>query len=195
MRTGIILVGGEAKRAGGREKYFFVYDGQTFIERLIATLREVVDEIILVAKDPEQEKRLSQLVDIRIISDLRKGIGPIGGLHAGVLEAHGEEVFVVACDMPCVDSRVINRLFDLLEGYDAVIPTWNGTMLEPLHAVYKKEALVQYLRSHESLSLRDMVRSIHSRYVSVRNLQDIDPKLTSFTNINKIEDLEKITRS
>jgi molybdopterin-guanine dinucleotide biosynthesis protein A len=112
-----------------------------------------------------------------------------------VLEAHGEEVFVVACDMPCVDSRVINRLFDLLEGYDAVIPTWNGTMLEPLHAVYKKEALVQYLRSHESLSLRDMVRSIHSRYVSVRNLQDIDPKLTSFTNINKIEDLEKITRS
>jgi molybdopterin-guanine dinucleotide biosynthesis protein A len=195
MRTGIILVGGEAKRAGGREKYFFVYDGQTFIERLIATLREVVDEIILVAKDPEQEKRLSQLVDIRIISDIRKGIGPIGGLHAGVLEAHGEEVFVVACDMPCVDSRVINRLFDLLEGYDAVIPTWNGTMLEPLHAVYKKEALVQYLRSHESLSLRDMVRSIHSRYVSVRNLQDIDPKLTSFTNINKIEDLEKITRS
>jgi molybdopterin-guanine dinucleotide biosynthesis protein A len=195
MRTGIILVGGEAKRAGGREKYFFVYDGQTFIERLIATLREVVDEIILVAKDPEQEKRLSQLVDIRIISDLRKGIGPIGGLHAGVLEAHGEEVFVVACDMPCVDSRVINRLFDLLEGYDAVIPTWNGTMLEPLHAVYKKEALVQYLRSHASLSLRDMVRSIHSRYVSVRNLQDIDPKLTSFTNINKIEDLEKITRS
>lgn len=195
MRTGIILVGGEAKRAGGREKYFFVYEGQTFIERLIATLREVVDEIILVAKDPEQEKRLSQLVDIRIISDIRKGIGPIGGLHAGVLEAHGEEVFVVACDMPCVDSRVINRLFELLEGYDAVIPTWNGTMLEPLHAVYKKEALVRYLRSHESLSLRDMVRSIHSRYVSVRNLQDIDPKLISFTNINKIEDLEKINRS
>ena len=45
MRSAIILVGGEARRANGKEKYFFRYQGRTFIERLIDSLRDVVDEI------------------------------------------------------------------------------------------------------------------------------------------------------
>ena len=37
MRSAIVLVGGAARRAGGREKYFFTFPGKTFIERLIDT--------------------------------------------------------------------------------------------------------------------------------------------------------------
>ena len=44
MRSAIILVGGEASRAGGREKYFFLKDGKTFIEHILGALRQVVDE-------------------------------------------------------------------------------------------------------------------------------------------------------
>src|SRR5512133_149615 len=113
-RSAIILVGGEAKRANGREKYFFMYEGRTFIDRLIDTLRQVVDEIILVAKDPEQCKRFAHLTGVRCITDIRPGIGPIGGLHAGAQAAHGETLFVSACDMPCIDSGVVGYLFDAI---------------------------------------------------------------------------------
>jgi molybdopterin-guanine dinucleotide biosynthesis protein A len=194
VRSAIILVGGEARRAGGQEKYFFSYRGQTFIARLIDTLSCVVDEIVVVARDADQCSRFAEIEGIKVVQDIRRGIGPIGGLHAGILHAHGEEIFVVACDMPCVNAAVVSLLFSLIDNYDAVIPTWNRDMLEPLHAVYRRSAVMAYIRSHESLSLRTMVRSLHTHYVDMHELQRIDPELKTFTNINKIEDLHNLHR-
>ena len=195
MRSAIILVGGAARRAGGREKYFFTFQGKTFIDRLIDTLREVVDEIVVVARDPEQCERFIHLDDVRCIPDIRRDLGPIGGLHAGALAVHGEYIFVAACDMPCINPGVVRLLFDAAAGYDAAIPSWNADMLEPLHAVYRKSALLAYLEEHESLSLRSMVRSLNTRYVGIGMIQEIDPDLLTFTNINKIEDLRLIDPS
>jgi molybdopterin-guanine dinucleotide biosynthesis protein A len=192
MRSAVVLVGGEARRANGQEKYFFTYQGRTFIERLVDSLRQVVDEIVLVARNPEQCKRFGKIEGIRCISDIRVGIGPIGGLHAGSLAAQGDLIFVCACDMPCVDPSVISHLFNVIDNYDAVIPVWNPEMLEPLHAVYRKTALLSYLESHDSLSLRAMVMSLSALYVPVNELKIIDPDLKTFTNINKLEDLEHI---
>ncbi|WOX55555.1 MULTISPECIES: molybdenum cofactor guanylyltransferase [unclassified Methanoculleus] len=195
MRSAIVLVGGAARRAGGREKYFFTFRGRTFIDRLIETLQEVVDEIVAVARDPGQCERFCHLENIRCIPDIRKDLGPIGGLHAGAFAVHGEYVFVVACDMPCVNPRVVTMLFDAAVGYDAAIPCWNADMLEPLHAVYRTGALIGYLEEHESLSLRAMVRSLNTRYVHMEEIRKIDPDLLTFTNINNLEDLETIDPS
>jgi molybdopterin-guanine dinucleotide biosynthesis protein A len=192
VRSAVILVGGEARRANGKEKYFFVYEGKTFIERLIDSLSSVVDEIILVARDPDQCKRFHEIRGVRCITDIRTGIGPIGGLHAGAIAARGDSLFVSACDMPCIESGVVEYLFRELGTYDAAIPSWNYDMIEPLHAVYRRTVLMDYLKSHESLSLRPMIRSINTRYVPVEALRQFDPELRTFTNINKIEDLEQI---
>jgi len=192
LKSAVVLVGGEARRANGQEKYFFTYEGKTFIERLIESLTQVVDEIILVARDPEQCKRFRAISDVRCITDIRTGTGPIGGLHAGTLAARGEVIFVSACDMPCVDPRVIAHLFNRIDNYDAAIPSWNIEMLEPLHAVYRRTALMGYLENHASLSLRTMVRGLNTLYVPIDEIRDIDHELSTFTNINKIEDLEHI---
>jgi len=191
-RSAVVLVGGEARRANGQEKYFFVYEGRTFIERILDTLEQVVDEIILVAKDPEQCERFAHLDGIRSITDIRLGIGPIGGLHAGALAAHGDTLFVSACDMPCIDAGVVRYLFDALDNADAAVPSWNYDMIEPLHAVYRRSVLLGYLEDHLSYSLRPMIRSINTRYVSVEALRQFDPTLKTFTNINKLEDLEQM---
>ena len=195
MKSAVILVGGEARRANGQEKYFFTYEGKTFIERLIESLSQVVDEIILVARDPEQCKRFNAIKGVRCITDIRTGTGPIGGLHAGTLAARGEVIFVSACDMPCVDPRVIAYLFNRIENYDAAIPSWNIEMLEPLHAVYRKTALMGYLENHASYSLRTMVRGLNTLYVPIDEIRAIDHELSTFTNINKIEDLERINNA
>jgi len=195
LRSAVILVGGEARRANGQEKYFFTYEGKTFIDRLIESLTLVVDEIILVARDPEQCKRFSAIKGVRCITDIRPGTGPIGGLHAGTLAARGDLIFVSACDMPCVDPQVITHLFNRINGYDAAIPHWNAEMLEPLHAVYRRTALIAYLDDHASLSLRTMVRGLNTLYVPIEEIRSIDHELTTFTNINKIEDLERINNA
>ncbi|NYT05289.1 MAG: molybdenum cofactor guanylyltransferase [Methanomicrobiales archaeon] len=192
QRTAIILVGGEARRAGGREKYFFSYRGETFIDRLVTALSKVADEIIVVARDPEQCARFLHIGGVAIVPDIRTGIGPIGGIHAGVLQARGDLVFIAACDMPCINPAVVELLFSLIDTCDAAIPAWDENRLEPLHAVYRRTALLAYLRDHTSLSLRDMVRSIRARYIPVGLLRPMDPDLSTFTNINDLETLRRI---
>jgi len=195
MRSAIILAGGEARRANGQEKYFFTYKGKTFIERLVGSLSGVVDEIVIVARDPVQCTRFRELSGVICISDIRQGLGPVGGLHAGSLAAKGEFVFVSACDMPCIDTTTVSYLFEAIGEYDAAIPMWNEQMLEPLHAVYRRTALLSYLENHSSLSLRAMIQSLNTRYIPVEELRTFDPNLRTFTNINKLEELEHINRS
>ena len=192
MRSAVVLAGGEAKRANGREKYFFTYQGRTFIERLLDSLSGVVDEILVVARSPEQCARFRTLQNIICISDIRQGLGPVGGLHAASFAAKGELIFVSACDMPCVDPRVVAYLFESIGSYDAAIPRWNKEMIEPLHAVYRRSALLSYLESHTSLSLRAMSQALNARYIPVDELRAFDPTLRTFTNINKLEELDSI---
>jgi molybdopterin-guanine dinucleotide biosynthesis protein A len=193
VRSAVVLVGGEARRADGQEKYFFTFDGRTFIERITESLSCITDEIILVARDPAQCSRFLHLSNVRCITDIRKGIGPIGGLHAGARSAQGDLIFVAACDMPCVNTAVAAHLFDRIGTYDAAIPCWNREMYEPLHAVYHKSALLSYLECHESLSLRAMVRNLNALYVPVEELRTFDPSLATFSNINRPGDLKKFT--
>lgn len=192
MRSAVVLAGGEARRANGQEKYFFTYEGKTFIERLVDSLSGVVDEIIIVARSPEQCTRFLTIKNVTCISDIRQGLGPIGGLHAGSLAAGGDLIFVSACDMPCIDSGVVSYLFREIGSYDAAIPRWNERMVEPLHAVYRRTSLLAYLESHTSLSLRAMIQSLNARYIPVDDLKAFDPGLRTFTNINKLEELEHI---
>ena len=65
-------------------------------------------------------------------------------------------------------------------------------MLEPLHAVYRRTALLAYLENHTSLSLRTMIQTLNTRYIPVDELRAFDPDLMTFTNINKLEELEHI---
>ena len=194
MRSAVILAGGEARRAKGREKYFFTCEGKTFIERLVGTLADVTEDIVIVARSPEQCIRFKDLGGIACTSDIRQGLGPIGGLHAGTLAVKGDEIFVCACDMPFVNPAVIGYLFGALGSYDAAIPKWNEWMFEPLHAVYRRQALLSYLESHTSLSLRSMVQSLNTRYIPVDDLRRFDPDLKTFTNINQLDELDRINR-
>jgi len=195
MRSAVILVGGKAQRANGREKYFFQYQGKTFIERLIETLKDMVDEVVIVASDLEQCHRFDHIGGIRCTMDIRQGIGPIGGFHAGVLEAKGELIIVCACDMPCIKAPVIHYLFNVIGDHDAAIPKWNNGMHEPFLAVYRRNVLMKYfLRSLDSHSPHQMIRSINTLFVPVNDLRPIDSDLQSFTNINTLEDLERINR-
>lgn len=113
MRSAVVLAGGEARRANGQEKYFFTYEGKTFIERLVDSLSGVVDEIIIVARSPVQCTRFLTIKNVTCISDIRQGLGPIGGLHAGSLAAGGDLIFVSACDMPCIDPGVVLSLIHI----------------------------------------------------------------------------------
>lgn len=194
-RTALILVGGEARRSGGMEKYFFTYGGKSFLSHLIAALSKATDEIIIVARDEEQCSRFQDIPGIRICCDRVRGIGPLGGIIAGVEEAEGDLIFITACDMPCIRSEVVELLFTSIKDADSAVPYWNEEMYEPLHAVYRKDSLKSYIATHTSYSLRAMIRNINTKFIPIQKIREVDPNLQSFTNINDLGDLKAINGS
>jgi molybdopterin-guanine dinucleotide biosynthesis protein A len=191
VRSAMILAGGEAKRVNGREKYFFFYKGCSFISRLVTTFSEICDEILIVAKNPEQAMHFSGL-PARCTWDKKRGLGPIGGISSGIEEVKGKFVFIAACDMPTIHRSIVMHLFDHIGEYDAIIPEWENTDIEPLHAVYRVSAVRQYVERHNSLSLRDMVDTMHTLRMNSEELRQFDPNLETFQNINTLDELQAL---
>ncbi len=189
-RSAMILAGGEARRVNGREKYFFSYRGCSFISRLVMTFEGLVDEIVIVAKNEKQTEHFAGLPElVRCTWDKKPGLGPIGGISSGLDEILGELVFISACDMPTIHKPIVQYLFENIGAYDAIIPEWENTDLEPLHAVYRVSALRTYVAEHESLSLRDMVNTLNTKRIPPEMFRTIDPDLESFRNVNTLEEL------
>lgn len=191
LRSALILIGGRGTRAEGREKYLFPFCGRSFIEHQAEIIQTVCQEIILVARDREQCKTVHQYLPLPCITDIKKEKGPMGALHAGIQKVKSEVFFITACDMPLLSGEIIRYLFEKIGDADAAVPVWEDGTMEPLHAVYRKCTLQDYLATHEEERVFRMIREINSVLVPVRELQRFDPNLHTFLNINDLEALNR----
>lgn len=189
--SGLILVGGEAKRFCGAEKYFLTWDSECFLNRQIRILTPLCNEILLITRDSNQCTRFSDIPHVRCIPDIRTGTGPVGGLHAGVISASYPVILLVACDMPCIKRDVFEYLLSFIPSYEAVIPVQDSGIYEMLHAVYQREALTRILCDSSITRLSTLVEKIHTKFIPMDEIRKIDPELSSFTNINSSTDLKR----
>ncbi|HJJ56427.1 MAG TPA: molybdenum cofactor guanylyltransferase [Methanocorpusculum sp.] len=190
-RSIIILAGGEGKRVGGRKKYLFCYKGQTFIDLIVQLSQRICNDIVIVTKNSDLAKHFEEF-PVKCTWDRIEGLGPIGGIHAGISEITGKYVFITACDMPTINYSIVKYLFEHIENYDAIIPKWNNGTIEPLHAVYNVLETRNYFVKHDyrTFSLRDMVNSLNTNWIDTNDLRFLDKNLDTFRNINTMDDLQ-----
>lgn len=135
MATGIILAGGKSRRFG-EDKTLYRIKGRTMVERAAEVLRTVADEV-LVSVD---RKGKFCLPGVREVLDIYGGIGPVGGIYTGLLEANGKTCIIIAGDNPQIDRDLTQRLLEKAGQYRMVVPVNEGRA-EPLYGVYKRELL------------------------------------------------------
>ena len=130
MASAAILVGGKARRFGGRNKGALLVGGRRILDRQLAEITQLTDDILLVgslAADPPH--------GVRLVPDRVPDSGPLGGLDAALAAARDRTLIVVACDMPFVTAPFLAHLVARSEDRDAVVPrTERG--YHPLCAVY-----------------------------------------------------------
>lgn len=189
--SGIILAGGESRRMGA-DKALLTVGAQPLIGRVANVMRQVVDELIIVADRPDRYPHLNG----RMTVDLLPGRGPLGGIYSGLCAAHYWQSLVVACDMPFLSLQLLQYLVSLESGQDVVIPRWEE-LVEPLHAVYSKAclAVMEDLLSQDSLSILDVLPRVRVRYVNREEIAQFDPLLLSFANLNTPADLRWAQRA
>jgi molybdopterin-guanine dinucleotide biosynthesis protein A len=187
--TGVILAGGQASRYGGKPKGLERVHGERVIDRVAKVLGAVSDSLLLIANDSSAAEWLP---GVRVASDVRPGIGSLGGIHAALVHA-GTAVIVVAWDMPFVPEGLLAELRARGEDADVVAPESGSSRrgLEPLCAYYSPACIAPIERSIDADDRRvigffDQVRVARLDIDSVRKYGDPD---RLFMNVNSPDEL------
>lgn len=199
--SALLLCGGASRRFG-REKGLAVFHGRPLAARLLLMLEQISDDVRISTNQPTAYRRFGK----PLVADEIPGVGPLGGLHAGLAAARHDHLAVVAVDMPFASARLLRALAELAGSWDIVVPTHRpstargteGDVLhEPLHAIYHRRcrpAVEAVIAEGEQ-----KVARLYSR-VGVRKVaQEEWEALTGlgtwvFENVNSPADLERLQK-
>ncbi|MEE8190538.1 MAG: molybdenum cofactor guanylyltransferase [Candidatus Scalindua sediminis] len=186
----VILAGGKSSRMGSN-KAFLKLESKTFIEHQIDLLREIFNEIIISANTPSVYKHLN----IPIIKDIYPNKGPLGGIHASLINTSSFYTFVLACDMPFVEIDLIKHLKSFIKGHDVVVPQINKG-LEPLHAFYSKNCIAPVKRALDNNNLRiiDFFPQVNVKVVKLDSLASSDKFKKATKNLNTTEEYNSVKK-
>jgi molybdopterin-guanine dinucleotide biosynthesis protein A len=189
--SGVILAGGTNKRFGGITKSNVVVGGKTIISRMISTISDMFDEIIIVTNKPEEFR---EFIQYRIVEDQYLKAGPLGGIHAALKASSEDAIFVFAGDMPFLDKEIISdqiNEFNKRE-YDVFIPKVDQ-FIEPLHGIYRRSVLndlERFLSEGRNRAVRDFLSEENVGYLQIPNTEKTE---LAFSNINSPSDLDNIS--
>ena len=188
--SGVILAGGTNSRFSGKTKANAIVGGKTIIARIISTIEDLFDEIIIVTNTPDDFKDYDCF---KIVSDQFVKTGPLGGIHAGLISSTKDAIFVFAGDMPFLKSELIIKQIEFYKRNDceALVPQI-GQFIEPLHAIYNKSIeynLEKYLTDTKNYAVRDYIKMISTLYMILDGSSSV---LKAFSNINSESDINKL---
>jgi len=186
--SGIILAGGQSRRMGGVNKALLEIGGRRIIDAIVAVLGRIFHEVIVVTNKGTE----FEFLGLPMFGDLKPNHGALGGLYTGLQvcsESHG---FLVACDMPFLDERIIRHMVSLVGEHDVVVPRISGH-LEPLHAIYSRRCIpyIESLMEKANPKITGFFADVDLLEVPEADLARIDPSLRFALNVNTPEDLEK----
>lgn len=195
-RWAIILAGGNSQRLG-EDKGLLTLQNKPLVKHVLDAVDKLVDEKLVVVSSAAQAQRYSQAIHAktRIAIDETEIRSPLAGALTGFKAAGSSHAALLACDTPLVCSDVLALLFELCETRNAAIPRWPTGYIEPLQAVYNAEPTAKAAEEALLCGCRDpksmIARLRHVRYVSTLVLEQLDPQLTTFLNINTQPDLKR----
>lgn len=186
-----MLAGGRSRRLGGIPKGLERVGTLRIVEHVVAALRLVTSDIVLVANDPEAA---AWLPPIPVVADLHPGLGGLAGVEAAL--ARGNAI-VVAWDMPFVNGTLLQALAAAAKAddADAVVPASDSPFgFEPFCAFYStrvREPLTAFLRAGGG-SAGDFLRALPNRRVlSASEISSLGDPARLFFSVNTPADLER----
>jgi len=114
VRTGIVLAGGRSSRFGS-DKLAAPIDGDPLLDRAIAAVAAVTDEVIVAGRAV-----VAPLPSTRGVPDAEPFAGPLVALRGALEASLGTIAIVVGGDMPELVPEVLRAMLDRLEA-DATI--------------------------------------------------------------------------
>ena len=188
MITIAVQAGGKSSRMG-EDKALIRLAGIPLIERVLARIDGLADEILITTNHPETLTHLN----LRMAGDEVPGASALHGLKTALDAARGELVLVLSCDTPFVNRELLEHLLSRAHEADAIVPK-HDDKYEPLQAVYNRARCLPAVEAALLASERRMVSfypQVHVLPIEEHVLSELDPSGLSFFNVNTAEDLER----
>ena len=195
-RSAIILAGGFSTRLG-QDKGLVQLAGKPLVHHVLDKTKNLVEETLVVVSSKTQAEKYEKVLgsDATILVDNAEAHGPLAGANVGFREASGTYSLLLPCDAPFISRDILQLLLELCINKNAVIPRWPNCNIEPLQAVYCTEAALRASKeavSSGEVKMQAMVDKLRGvRYVSTLVLEQLDPELNTFINVNTAFDLKK----
>ncbi len=158
------------------------------VNHVLNQVRDLFAEVFIVANEPDNYEDFG----VDVVKDILPYRGPLGGILSGLLVAKHEYTFVIACDMPFVDKRLIREMTAARHGNDVVVLT-HEMGVEPLLGLYSKNCIKPLEESlfAGKLSLQEFLSGLKAQPfeydASTANGED----LPAFFNINTPQDYSR----
>jgi len=176
-----ILAGGQSRRMG-RNKALIRFEDTSVIEHVMSSIPASREYIKVVTNDPKPFDFLS----VALIADTYPNLGPISGVHAGLLDSSFQFNFFIACDMPLVSTELVKFLLSRHKDED-IFGLRSERGAEPLCAIYSKNcvSVIEEQIGIGNYSLHDLFKKVPSNFVE-------PPDSAQLFNMNTPLDLEKL---
>ncbi len=191
--TGVVLAGGRSSRFGSN-KALADWAGTALVAAVAGSLRRVAPRVLVVAKDTRPLAFLEG-GGVEVVADSFREDHPLGGIHTGLERSRTRHAFVCACDMPFLQPRLIETLWEARADYDAVIPVWEQRR-QPLCGIYAKgcAGLLRASIERASFGIARLFDSLKTRFFLEEEVRRADPAGLSFLDIDTREDYERARR-
>jgi molybdopterin-guanine dinucleotide biosynthesis protein A len=194
--SAIILAGGLSIRFR-QDKGLLLLAGKPLIKHVLDGVGNMANEKLVVASSKTQAEAYTKALgsNVKVIVDRGNLHSPLAGALTGFEKATGAYSILLPCDTPLVSRQILSLLLDLSVNKTAVIPRWPNCYIEPLQAVYQTRSVLEASMEaleEGSMTMQSMVSKLLGvRYVSTLVLQQLDPELNTFFNVNSPMDLKK----
>lgn len=135
--TGIILSGGKSKRMGENKSLLKIGD-RTVIEYVNDLMKSLFSKVILITNNPIEY----EFLDIEMYDDIFFQMGPLAGIHSGLIHSKTVKNFITSCDIPLMTAQMIEYLVEYNTNKPITIAKADG-FIQQLCGLYNKSCLQQ----------------------------------------------------
>ena len=185
LHSAALLAGGQSTRMG-RDKATLLVEGQPLWRRQLAVLAATGAREVFISG----RKDGPWAGEITAIPDAAPDCGPLGGLTAALRHCTSAWLLVLAVDMPKMTPTFLHQLLAEAEREQCgIVPTLRG-FIEPLAAIYPRDALpfAEAALQSGQLKLESLLRTLAAAgLVRLRPVPEQEAQL--FTNWNTPSDI------
>jgi molybdopterin-guanine dinucleotide biosynthesis protein A len=210
-RAALILAGGKARRFQSKngkwqDKALAELFGKPLLLHAVNNVRGVVEKTVICVDSESRKTQYTEVLtkhhrmeNVTVVIDekINHTKGPNVAIFTGLKAVDAEYCFTLPCDMPMLEPKVVDYLFNVVEDSCVAVPMWPNSRLETLVMVLERNSALEitdtlcHLRHPRS---DDIIRGASNvLFVSANGeIKTLDPELKSFVNINSVEDLTRL---